>query len=234
MCACAEPIRSEIRPIKRAMTSKKKRTDSDALGKEPAKKHARSASLLEEVISGGQTGADRAALEAARECGVQTGGFAPVGFVTTKGADPTLGSVFRLREIAAPNGTNPYAFRSMVNVDASDATVAFRCRASVGTDATIEYARSGRWGSKRKRVVPQQAHRPCLVIVNIDDTDAAAVSIAAFVRECGVRVLNVCGHRNDETAGRSEYTAQVRLVMVAALTLLRQGDNSSSASTSAE
>jgi hypothetical protein len=34
------------------------------------------------VISGGQTGADQAALRAARACGIATGGWAPKGWLT--------------------------------------------------------------------------------------------------------------------------------------------------------
>jgi hypothetical protein len=37
---------------------------------------------MAKVISGGQTGVDRIALEVARECEVPTGGTAPRGFLT--------------------------------------------------------------------------------------------------------------------------------------------------------
>ncbi len=37
------------------------------------------------IISGGQTGVDRATLRAARACGFETGGWAPLGWVTEDG-----------------------------------------------------------------------------------------------------------------------------------------------------
>ena len=53
------------------------------------------------VISGGQSGADRAGLEAARIVGVQTGGTAPSGFATSEGAKLDLGTVYGLKELPA-------------------------------------------------------------------------------------------------------------------------------------
>lgn len=41
--------------------------------------------MIERVISGGQTGADQAALRAARACGIPTGGWAPRGWLTEDG-----------------------------------------------------------------------------------------------------------------------------------------------------
>jgi hypothetical protein len=46
--------------------------------------------MLERVISGGQTGADQAALRAARACGIPTGGWAPRGWLTEAGPAPWL------------------------------------------------------------------------------------------------------------------------------------------------
>ena len=51
------------------------------------------------VISGGQNGTDRAALEAAHYLGMKTGGWAPRGFLTCAGKKPELGYAFKLREI---------------------------------------------------------------------------------------------------------------------------------------
>lgn len=47
-------------------------------------------SMLERVISGGQTGADQAALRAARACGIPTGGWAARGWLTEDGPAPWL------------------------------------------------------------------------------------------------------------------------------------------------
>jgi hypothetical protein len=51
--------------------------------------------MIEKLISGGQTGADRAGLEAAKALGIATGGTAPKGWRIenpdgTSGSDPSL------------------------------------------------------------------------------------------------------------------------------------------------
>lgn len=55
--------------------------------------------LLRKVISGGQTGADRAGLEVAHKLGLETGGWAPSGYVTSLGRDRSLGTKFGLKEL---------------------------------------------------------------------------------------------------------------------------------------
>lgn len=46
--------------------------------------------MLERIVSGGQTGADQAALRAARAAGLPTGGWAPRGWLTEEGPAPWL------------------------------------------------------------------------------------------------------------------------------------------------
>ena len=41
--------------------------------------------MLRKVISGGQTGADRAGLQAAKSSGIKTGGYMPKGFLALDG-----------------------------------------------------------------------------------------------------------------------------------------------------
>lgn len=55
---------------------------------------------LQQVISGGQTGADQAGLFAARSLGIATGGCAPLGWRTDAGPAPWLGREFGLVEHA--------------------------------------------------------------------------------------------------------------------------------------
>lgn len=54
---------------------------------------------LTKIISGGQNGADRAALEAAYDAGIETGGWATKGYWTHTGQDPLLGTKFKLKEL---------------------------------------------------------------------------------------------------------------------------------------
>lgn len=74
-----------------------------------------------QIISGGQTGADRTGLEVAQELGLRTGGLAPYGYRTDEGLDPTLSSTFGLTEHASAQ----YAPRTAANVQLADGTVIF-------------------------------------------------------------------------------------------------------------
>lgn len=156
--------------------------------------------VLRRVVSGGQTGADRAALEAARAVGLQTGGWILRGFLTSDGPRPELGTVFGLRELAgnvdrslSSSVARAYVERSKRNVDDSDATIAIRLCASRGTDRTIGYAQTRRWQDGVIDNETSSAYRPCLVITSLDDANVDA--IVDFVARHRVRTLNVAGHR---------------------------------------
>ena len=76
--------------------------------------------ILKKVISGGQTGADQAGLFAAKAFGLKTGGFAPHGFRTLAGDNPSvLRDEFGLEETVQRN----YQVRTAMNVKAADATI---------------------------------------------------------------------------------------------------------------
>lgn len=157
---------------------------------------------LVRVISGGQIGADQAALRAARHLGLETGGTAPKGYRTSVGSQRELLASYGLAE-GAGTGTASYVARSKKNVDDAHATLAFRTHSSAGTDRTIGYCISGSW--ERGTTVALGAsvdalsyaapgcHRPVLVVQHM--TLGAQEAVRAFLRTHGVRVLNVAGHR---------------------------------------
>jgi len=76
--------------------------------------------FLTKIISGGQTGADRAALGAALALGIRTGGFCPKGFRTENGKDTSL-KKFGLRETRSYGTVE----RTVKNIRVSDGTVIF-------------------------------------------------------------------------------------------------------------
>lgn len=88
--------------------------------------------LIEKIISGGQTGADQAGLEAAKESGISTGGQAPLNYITEKGEAPWLKDKFGLIESGSAN----YVPRTFYNVKISDATLWFGHTTSPGFVAT--------------------------------------------------------------------------------------------------
>ena len=172
---------------------------------------------LEKVVSSGQTGADKAALVAAKEFGLKTGGWAVRGYITSKGVDMDLRN-FGLMELPGSNFTGKtlsymYVCRSIKNAEDSSATLAFLFKNTPGTRNTIGYCVHGRWNapfsySKMALVhgvrYSEEHMRPVMVIrrsVNLDDPgrmyhfaeDARAVKF--FLEKYKVKTLNVCGNR---------------------------------------
>jgi len=76
--------------------------------------------MIKKVISGGQVGADRLGLEAAKALGLETGGTAPFGYRTSNGPDMDLRR-FGLVE----SQSSHYPPRTVSNVKDSDGTVIF-------------------------------------------------------------------------------------------------------------
>lgn len=83
---------------------------------------------LRKIISGGQTGADKTALECAKALGLETGGTAPKLWRTENGADLTLRDDFGLKE----SQSYDYAARTVQNVKDGDVTLWFGKKGSPG------------------------------------------------------------------------------------------------------
>jgi len=89
------------------------------------------------VISGGQTGADLAGLDAARAFGIRTGGWIPRGFRTELGSMPEYGPKYGLKEVSESG----YTERTRQNIIDSDGTVIFKWRSSPGSNLTKGFAK---------------------------------------------------------------------------------------------
>jgi Circularly permutated YpsA SLOG family len=131
------------------------------------------------VVSGGQTGVDRAALDAARAAGVPCGGWCPRG---RRAEDGVIAADYPLRETP----TDDYAQRTEWNVRDSDGTlVLVRGRTGPGTAFTIERAR--------------QLGRLLLVLDLRKDPDPATAQ--QWIESNAVHVLNVAGPRESQDLG---------------------------------
>jgi len=139
------------------------------------------------IVSGGQTGVDRGALDAAIELGIPHGGWCPRGRLAEDGRIPPR---YRLTETDSP----AYAVRTEQNVVESDATLILcRGRPQGGTDLTLRLAR--------------QHGKPCLVV----DLDSAwePGAIRRWMAEHGVTTLNVAGPRESQSPGISAQAAEL-------------------------
>ena len=160
---------------------------------------------LIKVISGGQTGADRAGIQSAKDAGLQTGGYAATGFKTEEGADLSLANYDLIDRTETGEALN-YQQRTQRNIDNSDGTVVFLPygteSASVGSHKTIGYAQTGKWRNGELKSV-DDGHKPVLVIrdVSSKNADERADFIYQFIVRNGIGTLNVAGPRSSVSPG---------------------------------
>lgn len=134
---------------------------------------------VKRIISGGQTGVDRAALDVALEHGIPCGGWCPRGRLAEDGVVPPQ---YPLRETPS----SLYDERTTWNVRDADATLVLTCGPPTeGTAYTIEIARV--------------ASKPCLVVDLAGEHDTA--SVRAWLDHHAVNVLNVAGPRESKCPG---------------------------------
>ena len=132
------------------------------------------------VVSGGQTGVDRAAFDAALELGLEIGGWVPKGRVAEDGVIPA--KYVGLRETAS---SEP-AERTILNVRDSDATlIVSRGALAGGTLLTFEAA--------------MRLGRPVLHLDLTDKLDTGAASeVRMWLARVRPNIINVAGPRGSE------------------------------------
>ncbi|RMF43675.1 MAG: hypothetical protein D6753_04535 [Planctomycetota bacterium] len=128
---------------------------------------------ISKLVSGGQTGVDRAALDVALDLGIDHGGWCPQGRIAEDGR---LDARYLLTEMDSPD----YAARTEQNVIDSDATlILYRRRMQGGTLLTYRIA------NRRKKPVLR---------VRIDG-DVSIPQIASWLHQHSIAILNVAGPR---------------------------------------
>ncbi len=154
--------------------------------------------MLRKIISGGQTGADRAGLDFAIETGLEHGGYVPRG---RKAEDGRIDDRYNMVELS----TTSYPARTRRNIEESDGTVIF----------SLERLLSG--GTKLTWGLAKKLEKPLLHIYDapkerISNPDLLCLEVQAltdFLRSNKIEVLNVAGPRESKEPGVYELTLTI-------------------------
>ena len=134
---------------------------------------------VQRIISGGQTGVDRAALDTAISLGITHGGWCPLGRLAEDGIIP---SRYELQETA----TADYPARTEQNVVSSDGTL-------------ILYRRTLHGGTQLTHRLARKHGRPCELIDLEDSPDFNRAR--DWLRRHSIHTLNVAGPRESSAPG---------------------------------
>jgi Circularly permutated YpsA SLOG family len=152
---------------------------------------------LSKIVSGGQTGVDRAALDAALAADFPSGGWCPADRSAEDGPIPERYPVMPLPGIG-------HRRRTRQNVIDSDGTVIlFYESLSGGTRLTRNLC-----ALEKKPFIALDARRTA-------EPPAAAAAILSFLAENHIAVLNVAGPRLSGWAGGYEFALQVLSEVIA-------------------
>ena len=131
------------------------------------------------IVSGGQTGVDRGALDAAIALGIEHGGWCPRGRLAEDGR---IAARYRLKETSS----SEYWVRTEQNVIDSDGTlILYRGQLSGGTQLT------------RRMAVK---HRKACLLVDLGG-DSSIVPVRHWLMSNAIGVLNVAGPRESSAPG---------------------------------
>ena len=137
---------------------------------------------IEKVVSGGQTGVDRAALDAARSAGVPVGGWCPKGRWAEDGVIPPH---YPLQETPLPDPSQ----RTAWNVRDSEATLILHPGGPL------------RGGTAQTEREARQQGKPVLVLALDRPVEQLVSDIRQWLEAHRVRVLNVAGPRESQAPG---------------------------------
>lgn len=140
------------------------------------------------IISGGQSGADRAGLDWAIQRGFEHGGWCPKGRRSEDGGIPEK---YHLQETASSG----YQERTERNIVNSDCTIIFSWNpVSAGTRMTVDFC----WD-----------HQKPFIVIDYKDANKAIVEVRNFVDTHCPKVINIAGNRESVSPGIYAFVRNV-------------------------
>ena len=133
---------------------------------------------ISKIISGGQTGVDRAALDVAIELDIEHGGFVPKGRLSEDGSIPLKYNIIELE-------SEDYSVRTLKNIQYSDGTlILHKGEITGGTALTEEFCYL-----KKKAV---------LTINILDEFKVIQLNFNMWLETNIITILNIAGPRESE------------------------------------
>ncbi len=139
------------------------------------------------IISGGQTGVDRAALDAAINKQLEHGGWCPRGRLAEDGY---INDKYKLQQTRSAN----YSVRTRKNVEIADGTL-------------IIYQRQLSGGSRLTRDIAEQLNKPCLLIDV--KSEFCVEQICKWLSNYSIATLNIAGPRASNKPEIYEQSRQI-------------------------
>ena len=145
--------------------------------------------MLRKVISGGQVGADRGGLRAAKAAGLPTGGWMPRGFLALDGYRPEFATEFGLRE----HPRTEYRPRTRMNILDAGGTIRF------ATD----------WTASGERLTLGLIRRHGKPHLDISPTAGPGPeAVVGWLLEERIEVLNVSGNTELRSPGIERFVLE--------------------------
>jgi hypothetical protein len=163
------------------------------------------------IISGGQTGADRAALDFAIEHGISHGGWCPRGRLAEDGSIPAR---YELTETPS----RKYAQRTEWNVRDSDATALFTIGPQVSGGTALAFELARRFSKptlhiSRDAIDARNANSAvaaeCTAAAKEAAANEAAANLRQFLDKREIRQLNIAGPRASLEPEIAEFVCRV-------------------------
>lgn len=139
--------------------------------------------MIDLVISGGQTGVDRAALDVAIAMGIRHGGWCPKG---RRAEDGVISEKYNLTETSSED----YSERTILNIKDSDATLIFVPSIPINTtDGT------------RLTIKEVFERKKSYLLIDLSREQNPSKKIEEWAANSSIKILNIAGPRESQSPG---------------------------------